>query len=93
MVVPEASRATLVGMGLRLYQLVVDSHDPEMLGRWWATVLGYDVLFDAPGEAIIGTDPAGIRESALCLSGTRKVSRTDWTSTLTPTTTMRRSPE
>jgi len=80
-------------MGLRFYPLVVNSHDPEMLGRWWATVLGYDVLFDAPGEVIIGTDPAGSRESASCLSGTRRVSRTDWTSTLTPTTTMRRSPE
>jgi hypothetical protein len=47
-----------MGMGLRFYQLVVDSHDPEMLGRWWATALGYDVLFDAPGEVIVGTDPA-----------------------------------
>ena len=44
-------------MAARFYQLVVDSHDPGRLARWWADVLGYDVLYETADEVIIGTAP------------------------------------
>ncbi len=44
-------------MATRFYQLVVDARDPSLLARWWAEVLGYDVLYETADEAIIGTDP------------------------------------
>ena len=43
-------------MVARFYQLVVDAHDPQRLGRWWAEVLDYAVLYESPDEVIIGAD-------------------------------------
>ena len=57
------ARRTLVPVAARFYQLVVDANDPSRLAHWWAEVLGYDVLYETADEVIIGTDPAGIRES------------------------------
>jgi len=37
-------------MGLEWEQVVVDAADPVMLGRWWASALGWVVLNDAPDE-------------------------------------------
>lgn len=37
-------------MGLEWEQVVVDAVDPVMLGRWWASALGWVVLNDAPDE-------------------------------------------
>jgi predicted enzyme related to lactoylglutathione lyase len=37
-------------MGVVVSQLVVDSADPERLGRWWAEVLGWEVVLDDEGE-------------------------------------------
>ncbi|QOV33583.1 hypothetical protein IM697_25640 [Streptomyces ferrugineus] len=31
-------------------QVMVDSADPEALGRWWAEVLGWVVVCDEPDE-------------------------------------------
>jgi hypothetical protein len=45
-------------MAVHFYQLVVDAKDPSQLARWWAEVLGYDVLYETANEVIIGTDPA-----------------------------------
>ncbi len=44
-------------MTVRLYQIVVDSHDATRLARWWAQVLGYDVLYETASEVIIGIAP------------------------------------
>jgi Glyoxalase-like domain len=44
-------------MATRFYQLVVDAHDPSRLARWWAEVLGYDVLYETANEVIIGAAP------------------------------------
>jgi hypothetical protein len=41
-------------MVLRFYQVVVDAHDPARLARWWANVLGYDVLYESEDEVVIG---------------------------------------
>jgi hypothetical protein len=37
-------------MALEWEQVVVDSHDPPMLGRWWAAALGWAVINDASDE-------------------------------------------
>ena len=44
-------------MTVRLYQVVVDAHDPALLARWWAAVLDYDVLYESTSEVIIGIAP------------------------------------
>ena len=44
-------------MTVRLYQVVVDAHDPARLARWWARVLDYDVLYETASEVIIGLAP------------------------------------
>jgi catechol 2,3-dioxygenase-like lactoylglutathione lyase family enzyme len=41
----------------RLVHLVVDANDPPALGRFWAAVLGWEVLDEEPSETDIG--PAG----------------------------------
>jgi predicted enzyme related to lactoylglutathione lyase len=41
----------------RLVHLVIDANDPPALGRFWAAVLGWDVLDEEPSETGIG--PAG----------------------------------
>lgn len=37
-------------MALEWEQVVVDSADPEVLGRWWAEALGWVVVNDEPEE-------------------------------------------
>jgi Glyoxalase-like domain len=43
-------------MPSRFYQLVVDSHDPSALARFWAAVLGHQVLADDGDEVMVGAD-------------------------------------
>ena len=38
-------------------QVVVDAHDPEALGRWWADALGWVVVNDAADEFEIRPSP------------------------------------
>ncbi len=43
----------------RWSQVVVDALDPVRLGHWWAEVLDYQVLSEAPDEVVISpTDDA-----------------------------------
>jgi hypothetical protein len=51
-------------MACRFYQLVVDAAEPAQLARWWAEVLGYDILLDDPDEVIIGS--AADRYPGIC---------------------------
>jgi hypothetical protein len=44
-------------MSVRFYQLAIDARDPARLARWWAEVLGYQVLHESATEVIIGTAP------------------------------------
>jgi hypothetical protein len=37
-------------VSLEWEQTIVDSRDPDALGRWWAEALGWIVVDDAPGE-------------------------------------------
>ncbi|MGH7628587.1 MAG: VOC family protein [Gemmatimonadales bacterium] len=37
-------------MGLEWEQVMVDSADPEALGRWWVEALGWVVVCDEPNE-------------------------------------------
>jgi Glyoxalase-like domain len=53
-------------VAVRFYQLVVDARDPSHLAHWWAEVLGYDVLYEAPDEVVIGIDPA--KYPGICFS-------------------------
>jgi hypothetical protein len=38
------------------YAVVVDSADPARLSRWWAEVLGYQVLDEDFNEVMVGLD-------------------------------------
>jgi hypothetical protein len=49
-------------MGSRWSQVVVDSLDPVRLARWWAEVLGYQVLTEKPDEVIISASPGVLPE-------------------------------
>jgi hypothetical protein len=40
-------------MALRWYTAVVDSHDPQAQARWWADVLDWEVIYDAPDECLV----------------------------------------
>jgi hypothetical protein len=42
-------------MAVRFYQLVIDAHDPAALARWWAEVLGHQILFESDAEVIVGS--------------------------------------
>jgi Glyoxalase-like domain len=42
-------------MAVRFYQLVIDAHDPAALARWWAKVLGHQILFESAAEVIVGS--------------------------------------
>jgi catechol 2,3-dioxygenase-like lactoylglutathione lyase family enzyme len=44
-------------MASRWYSIIVDSHDPATLTRWWAEVLGFQVVFEAADEVAIGKGP------------------------------------
>jgi predicted enzyme related to lactoylglutathione lyase len=38
------------------YHLVIDSHDPHALARFWSAVLGQPILFEDEDEVIVGAD-------------------------------------
>jgi hypothetical protein len=40
-------------MSLRFYTVVIDSHDPRAQGYWWATVLGWEVTYEADDQVVI----------------------------------------
>lgn len=44
-------------MALQWEQVVIDSHHPQELGRWWANALGWVVTFDEPDEVEIRQTP------------------------------------
>jgi predicted enzyme related to lactoylglutathione lyase len=46
-----------MGVNLDWEQLVVDSHDPAGLGRWWADALGWVVVNDSADEFEIRPAP------------------------------------
>jgi hypothetical protein len=46
-------------MAVRLYQLVIDAHDPAALAHWWAEVLGHQILLESPSEVIVGSSADG----------------------------------
>jgi len=43
-------------MALRLYHIVIDAHDPSSLARFWAAVLGHDILDEDDKGVIVGAD-------------------------------------
>ncbi|MFH9721452.1 VOC family protein [Streptomyces sp. NPDC017254] len=43
-------------MAVRMYQLVVDSHDLAAQARFWSQVLAWKILFQAEDEIVIGAD-------------------------------------
>lgn len=49
----EAGTSTAV----RWYHLTIDAEDPARLARFWAAVLGWQVLYEEGDEAVIGTGP------------------------------------
>jgi hypothetical protein len=44
-------------VGLEWEQIIVDSHDPAALGRWWCEALGWVVVNDDPHEYEIRPAP------------------------------------
>ena len=46
-------------MACRITELVLDAHDPDLLARFWCTVLGYVELDRADGSIEIGPPEAG----------------------------------
>ncbi|MDO5495494.1 MAG: VOC family protein, partial [bacterium] len=40
-------------MALRWYTIVIDSHDPQALARWWAETLEWTLVHDEPEEAVL----------------------------------------
>ena len=43
-------------MGSRWYTVVVDATDPARLARWWAEVLGYQIIDEDSDEVSIAPD-------------------------------------
>lgn len=41
----------------RLYEVVLDSTDPEPVARWWARVLGASLTSEGPDEWVVGDIP------------------------------------
>src|SRR5918995_7276691 len=52
-----AASPTLRAMALDWEQVIVDSSDPEALGRWWASALGWVIVNDDPEEFEIRPAP------------------------------------
>ena len=50
-------------MTVRWYTVVVDCRDPAALARWWASTLGWQVVFEAPDEVVI-VPPHALAEGA-----------------------------
>ena len=46
-------------MACRITELVLDAHDPDLLARFWCTVLGYVELDRVDGSTEIGPPEAG----------------------------------
>ena len=46
----------LVGMAVRLYHHVVDTHDLPALASFWCAVLDWRILFEDKDEIVIGAD-------------------------------------
>jgi hypothetical protein len=46
-------------MACRITELVLDAHDPDLLARFWCTVLGYVELARIDGSIAIGPPEAG----------------------------------
>lgn len=44
------------GMGSRWYTVVIDSTDPASLARFWASVLDYQIVYEAPDEVVVAKD-------------------------------------
>jgi catechol 2,3-dioxygenase-like lactoylglutathione lyase family enzyme len=42
-------------MSVRWYSVVVDCHDVGSQARWWATVLGWDIVYEADDEVVIAS--------------------------------------
>ena len=40
-------------MSLRFYTIVIDSHDAKAQAYWWATVLGWEITYEADDELVI----------------------------------------
>jgi hypothetical protein len=45
-------------MAIRIQCLCIDCREPVELARWWAEVLGWEVTFEEPDEAVL-EPPAG----------------------------------
>jgi len=43
-------------VGSKLWTVVVDARDPAALGRWWASVLDWQIFYEAPDEVVISKD-------------------------------------
>jgi hypothetical protein len=43
-------------MAARFYQIVIDSHNRRSLARFWAAVLGQQILYERDDEVIVGAD-------------------------------------
>jgi len=43
-------------MAVRWYGVVVDAGDPKRLAQWWAEALGWQIVFEAPGEVAVAKD-------------------------------------
>jgi hypothetical protein len=43
-------------MASKWYTVVVDCADPVAVATFWAAVLGYEVIYRAPDEVVIGMD-------------------------------------
>jgi predicted enzyme related to lactoylglutathione lyase len=43
-------------VGSKLWTIVVDSHDPAALARWWANVLDWTIFIEEPDEVVITKD-------------------------------------
>lgn len=46
-------------MALRWYSIVVDSHDPHALARWWGETLDWPVVYEADDEVVIAPPGSG----------------------------------
>ncbi|NLF05005.1 MAG: VOC family protein [Actinomycetales bacterium] len=40
-------------MTLRWYSVVVDSHEVAALGRWWAEVLDWQIIYESEDEVVV----------------------------------------
>lgn len=43
-------------MASRWYTVVIDAQDPARLARWWAQVLGYQIVYEGASEVGIARD-------------------------------------